>query len=325
MILVIYLVLINIAAFVIYGVDKRKAGRHERRISERCLIIFAAVGGAAGALLGMVVFHHKTRKRKFYITVPVLFALLIAFCSFCLYQNYHIVVTEYTYEAPGYEGPEYTIVQVSDLHNGLFGSGQKRLLSLIEEQSPDLIVVTGDAVDSTFTCYSFAEDFFEGAVKIAPVYYITGNHEAWLGGEKYDSYLKDITGLGVIFADGQKYALDGIEIIGTLNESCEGVPLFDEKDGTLKILLAHDPARYEEYEATGADIVFTGHVHGGQIIIPGKGGLVSPDFSFFPDLYEGEHRFGDLTMYISRGLGNSVLPVRINNYPELVVVTIKGD
>ena len=66
-------------------------------------------------------------------------------------------------------------------------------------------------------------------------------------------------------------------------------------------------------------LLFAGHVHGGQIIIPGKGGMISPDMEFFPDLYKGEYRFGNMTMYLSAGLGNSILPVRINNYPRYVV------
>ena len=93
-------------------------------------------------------------------------------------------------------------------------------------------------------------------------------------------------------------------------------------DSRLKLLLAHEPSGYDDYINTGADIVFAGHVHGGQVIIPGKGGLFSPDIELFPDLYKGEYTFGDMTMYLSAGLGNSVLPVRINNYPEVVVVDI---
>ena len=68
--------------------------------------------------------------------------------------------------------------------------------------------------------------------------------------------------------------------------------------------------------------MFTGHYHGGQIIIPGKGGLISPEFEFFPDPYEGMYDYNGMTVILSRGLGNSVAPVRINNYPELVVVKL---
>jgi predicted MPP superfamily phosphohydrolase len=85
-------------------------------------------------------------------------------------------------------------------------------------------------------------------------------------------------------------------------------------------MLAHEPAYYSLYQELGADLVLTGHVHGGQIIFPGKGGFLSPDFTFFPELYEGMHDLGGMDLIVSRGLGNSVAPVRINDYPELVVV-----
>ena len=68
--------------------------------------------------------------------------------------------------------------------------------------------------------------------------------------------------------------------------------------------------------------VLTGHYHGGQIILPGVGGLVSPEFEFLPKLYEGMHDMDGMTLILSRGLGNSVLPVRINNYPEIVTVHV---
>ena len=87
--------------------------------------------------------------------------------------------------------------------------------------------------------------------------------------------------------------------------------------------MAHEPQYYEFYRSLGADLTLVGHYHGGQIIIPGAGGLISPEFEWFPELYEGEHTFGDTTMIISRGLGNSIVPVRINDYPELVVVKVK--
>ena len=112
-----------------------------------------------------------------------------------------------------------------------------------------------------------------------------------------------------------------INIFNTVNDS-NIVDYNWQDDKRLKLLLAHEPEYHELYKSTGADIVFTGHIHGGQIIIPGRGGLLSPDIEFFPKLYEGEHSFGDMTMYISRGMGNSLFPVRINDYPEIVLLKI---
>ena len=87
-------------------------------------------------------------------------------------------------------------------------------------------------------------------------------------------------------------------------------------------MLAHEPQYHSLYQSLGADLVLTGHFHGGQIIIPGVGGVVSPEFEFFPEMYQGIHTFGDMKLVLSRGLGNSVIPVRINNYPEIVVVKV---
>ncbi len=318
MILVIYLTIVNILAFILYGIDKKKAEKNKFRISEASLITIAVLGGSIGAFLGMKVFHHKTKKKKFTVTVP-LFAVLLVICSiYLLYQNYHIVVTEYEYKAD----TEMKIVQISDLHNQLFGIKQKTLLNKIKDCEPDIIVVTGDAVDRNHTCYQFTKEFFKGAVEIAPVYYVTGNHEVWLDQGEFAGFLSEIESYGVHFMDGKTETFDDIIIAGAANNS--NVTDYGwENDERLKILLSHEPERHEQYESTGADIVFTGHIHGGQIIIPGKGGLLSPDFEFFPKLYEGEHQVGNMTMYISRGMGNSLLPVRINDYPEIVVLNIR--
>ncbi|MCR5202444.1 MAG: DUF1294 domain-containing protein [Lachnospiraceae bacterium] len=334
MILVIYLIAINLLALFMYGIDKRKAKNEKYRISEMALITVAVLGGAIGAFLGMKIFHHKTRKKKFYITVPLFLILWCVFIVFCLYQNYHLVTTEYSYEVredcESISDSGLTIVQISDLHNQFFGFKQERLLKRIEKCNPDIIIVTGDVVDGAHTCYPLAYNFFEGAVKIAPVYYVTGNHEVSLYGDRFDKFIKDIDELGVHFMDGLMEECEigkgdkksSILIAGAAdNSNVSDYGWSDDK--RLKVLLSHEPVRYEEYETTGADLVFVGDIHGGQIIIPGKGGLLSPEIEFFPELYMGEHTFGDMTMYISRGLGNSVLPVRVNNYPEVVKVEVK--
>ena len=327
MILVYYLILINIVTFTLYGLDKLFAVKHKRRISEAFLILMAGIGGAFGALTGMLVFHHKTRKKKFYVTIPVLVGVFLLLNGFFLYQNYRLVVTEYEYKST--EVPAsldgYVIVQISDLHNQWFGFDEKNLLDRIRACEPDIIVVTGDVLDSSHTRYAYAEDFFRGAVKIAPVYYITGNHEEWLSGKRFERFLDEIEQMGVIFLDDREAQVDGFLLAGvaegSLGKKLSGKYPADQ----LVVLLAHEPKYYEDYRKSGADLVLTGHIHGGQFILPGKGGLISPDLEFFPDLYEGIHRYGDMTMVISRGLGNSVIPVRINNYPEIVKLTLRKE
>ena len=327
MILVYWLILVNLVAFILYGYDKSCAKKHARRIPERTLLLWAWFGGSIGAFLGMKLFHHKTLKAKFVI-VPVLAVLEILICVFCLYQNYHLVTTEYEVDLGLTE--DLTIVQVSDLHNQVFGTGESALLSRIEAASPDIIVVTGDIVDSTHTSYKIALDFIEGAVKIAPVYYVSGNHEGRLAGAKLDAFYAKMREMGVIFLDDtyvetSDYILAGIADASLGAYGASGTygayGAFD--DTKPVILLAHEPQYHEFYRSLGADLTLVGHYHGGQIIIPGLGGLISPEFEWFPELYEGEHTFGDTTMIISRGLGNSIVPVRINDYPELVVVKVK--
>ena len=321
MILVYWLILVNLAAFILYGMDKSYAKKGARRIPEKTLLLWAFLGGSIGAFLGMKVFHHKTLKPKFAVTVPLLMVLELVICGFCLYQNYRLTTS--TYDVDLDLSDDVKIVQVSDLHNQFFGINQSVLLKNIEACDPDIIVVTGDIVDSTHTSYSIALDFVEGAVKIAPVYYVTGNHEDRLHGDKLDKFYSDMRDLGVVFLDDTyvdmgSYCLAGIA--DSSLESFDAYPAFgDEKP---VVMLAHEPDYVSLYQSLGADLVLTGHVHGGQIIIPGKGGLLSPDFTFFPSLYEGVHTYDSMTLIVSRGLGNSVAPVRINDYPELVVINV---
>ncbi|SCW65160.1 hypothetical protein SAMN02910456_02373 [Ruminococcaceae bacterium YRB3002] len=318
---VFYLLIINIIAFIVYGVDKSKAKNGKWRISEFTLILLAVLGGALGAGIGMLVWHHKTRKPKFYITVPVLLVLQIIVIIWGLYQNFHLGVSEYDSDIG--LGRDLRIVQISDLHNQLFGIGQSSLLSLVREQNPDIIVVTGDLVDSRETNYGIALTFIEGAVDIAPVYYITGNHEVRLYGEKFDAFVADMTSLGVVVLDDTYVDMGDYILAGIADISLDDFDAYERFDDSKPvIMLGHEPQYYELYESLGADLALSGHYHGGQFIIPGVGGFVSPEFEFFPSLYEGIHRTGDMDLVISRGLGNSIIPVRINNYPEVVVVNV---
>lgn len=330
--LLIYFVTINLIAFLLYGIDKKKAIKDRFRIPERVLIFVAIIGGAMGAFLGMHIFRHKTKKKKFSITIPLLLVIWTALIIWGYYQNHHIVITTYTYqnEKLGEDLNGYTIVQVSDLHNQYFGFDESKLIGEIRKCNPDIIVVTGDLVDSSHTNYKRALSFMKQAKEIAPVYYITGNHEKWLEAKKPDkinAFYEDIKKEGINFTDNEticiddKYYLIGLSDdelgSGKLEELSKNLP----KD-KLKILLAHEPAYYDNYVACDMDLVITGHVHGGQFVVPGKGGFVSPEFEFFPELYEGVHTYKNTTMIISRGLGNSVIPVRVNNYPELVVIKL---
>ena len=321
MILVYYVVAVNIIALILYGLDKTLARKGARRISEKTLLFWAWIGGSIGAFIGMKIFHHKTLKPKFAVTVPILMVLEIIICIFCLYQNYHLTVT--AYEADLGLEKDLTIVQVSDLHNQVFGINETKLLKEIENQNPDIIVITGDIVDKTHTSYPIALSFIKGAVDIAPVYYVTGNHEVWLRGPKMDSFKEQLRASGVVILDNTYIENPEYILAGIGDASLKSFKAYSAFDDTKPvIMLAHEPQYHKLYQSLGADLVLTGHYHGGQVIIPGMGGVISPELEFFPELYQGIHTFGDMKLIVSRGLGNSIAPVRINNYPELVVVKV---
>lgn len=233
----------------------------------------------------------------------------------------------------------FVIAQVSDLHNTEFGKNHSRTLSLLEDASPDIIVITGDLIDSRRTDVSTALDFVERAVKIAPCYYVTGNHESRI--EAYPELKKGLETAGVtvldgrcteIEKDGAKITLAGIddpnfkaksepqkyaEIADSALENAQ----ISEDDFT--ILLAHRPELFEIYAKHNVDLVFSGHAHGGQFRLPFVGGLYVPNQGFFPEYDSGIYVSGNSQMMVSRGLGNSLMPVRINNRPEVVTVELK--
>ena len=235
----------------------------------------------------------------------------------------------------------YRIAQVSDLHNAEFGRENEVLIQMLKDSRPDMIVLTGDLVDSSHTDLGIAVRFVEAAVQIAPTYYVTGNHEAWLGKE-YEDLEHQLEQVGVEVMRGEALYLEReeerIHLLGIDDPDISGgeSTLYDggaswirheieklqcqEKDYT--ILLAHRPELFEIYVASGVDLVFSGHAHGGQFRLPLIGGLVAPGQGLFPKYDAGMYSKDHTHMVVSRGLGNSVIPLRIGNRPEVVVAEL---
>lgn len=234
----------------------------------------------------------------------------------------------------------FRIVQISDLHNAEFGAGQSRLLGAVKEASPDLIAVTGDLIDSRRTDIEKAMDLINGAVSIAPVYYVAGNHEARTG--QYAALKKRMGEAGVMILKNEGVTIrrggDSVRLLGLEDPAfvrqngtnAENAAVLDGKlkemrreNGGYTILLSHRPELFDVYAENGVDLVLCGHAHGGQIRLPVIGGLFAPNQGLFPKYSEGVHKKGRTKMAVSRGLGNSIAPVRINNRPELVVIELK--
>lgn len=235
----------------------------------------------------------------------------------------------------------FRIAQVSDLHNAEFGKNNAELLKLLSESSPDIIVITGDLIDAQRTDVEIALCFAQESVKIVPTYYVAGNHEAAC--PQYDTLKAGLEAAGVIVLEDETVYLErGGETIALLGladpgftvrgDMFGGVPamastklrnLIDDESG-YTVLLSHRPELFETYVDGGIDLVFSGHAHGGQFRLPFIGGLVAPNQGLFPKYDAGLYTDGGTSMVVSRGIGNSIIPFRFNNRPEIVLVELNA-
>lgn len=267
---------------------------------------------------------NKSKSKLIALKILIVIAVIALLTVFVYYNNTHLVITEYDYTNA--KLPEsidgYCIVQISDLHNAKFGKDNEKLLEKIRICSPDIIVITGDMVDcSGHTNIPIALSFASAATDICPVYYITGNHEYYLSEEQRNTFLSGLMASGVIILNSESIELvEGVRLIGLDDND-----LFHDFSNLVateefNIVLAHEPQRIKNYASSNADLVFSGHAHGGQIRLPIIGGLAAPDQGFNPEYSEGLIHYNNTDMIISRGLGNSAFPFRIFNYPEIVCV-----
>lgn len=234
----------------------------------------------------------------------------------------------------------FRVAQISDLHNDEFGTGNETLLTLLTEAGPDIIVITGDMIDSRRTDVEAALTFAAGAAEIAPTYYVTGNHEQRVP-RAFARLEEGLTKLGVrllrgageeILRDGASITLAGVDDVSFYAEKSAGrdpeVLLLEDiqslrEEGGYTILLSHRPELAEIYEKSGVELVFSGHAHGGQVRLPFIGGLAAPGQGLFPQYDGGLYTLGETKMVVSRGLGNSIVPLRVNNPPEIVLAELK--
>lgn len=241
----------------------------------------------------------------------------------------------------------WRIVHLSDLHGALFGKDNERLIQEIRRQQPNMIAMTGDMADQNegsipqlvSLCRRLAADF--------PVYYIPGNHEQAMKRPVYADLIKTLKQAGVLVMENERYTISrghaSLNLYGLvtpmvyykdpLGEYRRGAHFSAEDTAALlgkadasrfSLLLAHNPLYYPSYRDWGADLTLSGHIHGGIIRIPGLGGLLSPDLSFFPKYDGGYFKEQGRHLIVSRGLGNNFL-FRVNNPPELVSAVLRRE
>ena len=277
-----------------------------------------------------IIFLIKNNRKK----TVLLFLSISILLIFIWYQNNHIVIDIFDYKSSKISNDTntFSIVQISDLHNARFGKNNRKLVSSIEHIGPDIIVITGDIIDSNHTSIDTAVDFVSEMTRKYPVYYVTGNHEYWLGEEEQKRLFAGIRDAGAIILNNEKVSIDtdndSITLIGLDDNSLNDATLHSimktcDKN-QLTIVLAHEPQYINKYCDAGADLVLTGHAHGGQMVLPFIRPLIAPDQGLFPKYTAGQYQRQNTTMFVSRGLGNSVIPVRLFNYPEIVCIEIRG-
>lgn len=282
----------------------------------------------------------KLINKKKHVVKKAAKAVFILFVLWIILDNVtiHTTLTRVTIKDLPESFDGYRIVQVSDLHNNVYGPNQSYLLAKIREARPDVIVITGDLIDRNTANVDNAMLFINGAVNIAPVLYVSGNHEAGLGKPYVDLMLRmnkaGVTCLDnsavpaiseedvITFAGVRDPAFDwSREDAKIVDEEIKSA-LDDEGGKHVKILLSHRPELIKTYSENGIDLVLTGHAHGGQVRLPFLGPLYSPSQGLLPKYTSGLYREGNTQMYVSRGIGNGLAPLRFNDGPELAVIVL---
>ena len=271
------------------------------------------------------------------VVAAVLLALIIwtAWGNTALELNPYLISSDRLPEA--FDG--YRIAHVSDLHNAEMGKDNEKLLDMLREADPDIIAITGDIIDSRNTDIDIALQFTKAAMEIAPCYYVTGNHEA--RASEFDKLKEGMIELGVAVLEDGRIELEQsgktISLLGVKDPSFQTDYLFGDsetviqgklqeiinEEETYTILLSHRPELFEVYRESKVDLVLSGHAHGGQFRLPFVGGLVAPNQGLFPKYDAGLYTEENTNMIVSRGIGNSILPFRFNNRPEVILIELK--
>ena len=264
--------------------------------------------------------------------------------AYVMWENTALKTREFEYASEnvpaGFDG--FRITLLADLHSRCFGRGNANLLAALEATHPDMIALAGDMANgrpraSVDTAIALAE----GAAAIAPTFYVTGNHEAAIPKKEFSRMCNHMamSGVVVLMDDSQTVERGGdrICVAGLCDQSFDKRSyggneqvsvdfrtmklVRDESDFVL--LLAHRPDFLDIYSRYGADLVLCGHTHGGQWRVPGGKAIYVPGQGFNPEYVDGEYSLGRTTMFVTRGLGASVVPVRLCCRPEITVITLR--
>jgi len=277
-------------------------------------------------------------KKKSYLIVLIILVCLVGVYLYMQNTSLQTVSYQIKTNTIPQNFHNYKIIQISDYHNEKSKKLNHTLIKQIKKEKPDMIVITGDLVDSRRTDIDVSMKFIQSLKDIAPIYYVTGNHESRLS--DYEVLEENLKKEGVHVCRNQSYIIDkegqSIQLMGIDDPQMahemgvEDSTIIDtqidnsRKENIFTILLSHRPEVFDTYVENKIDLVLTGHAHGGQIRIPFIGGIVAPHQGLFPQYDSGLYQQEKTHMIVSRGIGNSIFPLRVNNQPELVVVTLQA-
>lgn len=279
--------------------------------------------------------------------------IIIALFVFLMHKEiHHLTVSKYEIHSNKIpiEFDGVKVVLLTDLHNNTFGENNEELLRRIRNEHPDYIMVAGDMlIGHKKADYYETLDFLETLSKEFDIYYVNGNHEQRLAEEEetkdtiYKEYHDFLVENGIHFVHNRTVTIkrkDATINVTGLEIASEYYHKFNRPDMTIEyikkcigrcdpkaytILLAHNPMYFDYYAKWGADLVLSGHVHGGVMRLPYFGGVISPQYVLFPRYDSGRFDQDSSTMLLSRGLGVHTLKVRIFNRPEMMVFTLNKD
>lgn len=277
--------------------------------------------------------------------IAVIILLILAALVLLIYRsNNRLDITKYAVADKNIPKPfdGFLIVQLSDFHNTRSKAVREQILSALLESEPDIIVITGDFIDYYRTDTDISLEFLRRLISVAPVYYIPGNHEARI--DEYPQFCASAERLGARVLDDCLVSVvrgdSKIDIVGVKDpyfyKEYEPVPerridILSEKLKSLlqagesyTVLLSHRPELAELYADSGVDLALCGHAHGGQFRLPFVGGVFSPSQGLLPKYTCGLYETKGKRMIVSRGIGNSSFPFRINNSPELVLIRLEN-
>lgn len=284
-------------------------------------------------------------KKAIKILFVTLLVLILA-CLISVWISYNwLTVSKFTVTSSKIT-ESFRMVLISDLHNHRFDSNNEKLSEKIREQTPDLIIIDGDMLNGDSEDDNVPVELIRSLSEIAPVYYSFGNHEYYYIEAGHDELQKDLEEAGAVVLNyqsvdvtvkGNKIRLGGLYEYGfettmqTEEENEKVISYLEEYVDTERYLImcAHRPESFYcwDYADTwGIDLVLSGHLHGGQVIIPGVGGLYNSLNGFWPEYDYGQYKLGNSDMIITRGLGSNpkILP-RFNNPPEIAVVDVEPE